>query len=150
MLIDPSPARILPGKAGFGLLRRCAAAVLAFPASRAAPTRPNRPGRRIRFLWLRLDRPAFRSKPPDPDLTARKRRYRFGFTLLLKSPPGSEYSTRSPTLFKNIYAEALFLALSPLSFLEFEPAVQHLTFCELDPGVNVYSCFSPRFLQKTP
>ena len=59
-------------------------------------------------------------------------------------------STRSPTLFRNIYAEALFYSLSPLSSLKIEPAVQPLPFCELDPRINVNLRFSPRFLQKTP
>ena len=34
-------------------------------------------------------------------------------------------------MFKNIYAEVLFLAFDPLSFFKFEPAVQHLVFCTL-------------------
>ena len=53
-------------------------------------------------------------------------------------------------MFKNIYAEVLFLAFDPLSFFNFEPAVQPGSFCELDPEALVYLRFSPRFLQKTP
>ena len=57
--------------------------------------------------------------------------------FLLKRPWGLSDSTRSPTLFKNIYAEALFYSLSPLSSLKIQPAVQPGSFCELDPGVSV-------------
>ena len=38
----------------------------------------------------------------------------------------------------------------PLTFLEIEPAVQPLPFCDLDPRINVYLRFSPQFLQKSP
>jgi len=48
-------------------------------------------------------------------------------------------------MFKNIYAEVLFLAFDPLSFFNFEPAVQPSSFCELGPGISVLLRFSPWF-----
>ena len=53
-------------------------------------------------------------------------------------------------MFKNIYGLAQFLAVNPLSFLDFEPAVQVCCFCKLDPRVLVYLRLGPQFLQKTP
>ena len=38
----------------------------------------------------------------------------------------------------------------PLSYLDFEPAVQPFTFCELDPRTKVSLRFSPRFSPETP
>ena len=70
--------------------------------------------------------------------------------VLLKSPSLLLISTRSLNLFKNIYTQAQFLTLRPPNFFNFEPAVQPLSFCELDPRINVYLRFSPQFLQKTP
>ena len=51
--------------------------------------------------------------------------------FFLKRPPVLLKSIRSPILFKNNYAEVLFLAFDPLSFFKIEPAVQHLVFCTL-------------------
>ena len=76
---------------------------------------------------------------------AHTRRYRFGLDFLLKSPWLFPDSTRGPELFKNNYAEVLFLAFDPLSFFNFKPAVQPWFFYELDPGVNVYLRLGPRF-----
>ena len=49
-------------------------------------------------------------------------------------------------MFKNIYGLAQFLAVNPLSFLEFEPAVQVCCFCELDPRTKFKLHFSPLVL----
>ena len=76
---------------------------------------------------------------------AHTRRYRFGLDFLLKSPWLFPDSTRSLNLFKNIYAEALFLSLSPLSSLEIEPAVLPGLFHALDPRTNLYLRLGPRF-----
>ena len=65
------------------------------------------------------------------------RGYRFGLNFLLKSPWLFPDSTRGPELFKINYAEVLFLAFDPLSFFNFEPAIQPSSFCELDPGGSV-------------
>ena len=51
--------------------------------------------------------------------------------FFLKRPPLLLNATLSPILFKNIYAEVLFLVFYPLSFFKIEPAVQHLVFCML-------------------
>ena len=40
-------------------------------------------------------------------------------------------------MFKNIYAEVLFLAFDPLSFFKIGPAVQVRSFYELDPEALV-------------
>ena len=76
--------------------------------------------------------------------------YRFGLGVLLKNPSGFQQSTRSPQKGKTIYAEAQFLAHSPLTFLDLVPAVQPWHFCELDPRTKVELRLDPRFLQKTP
>ena len=68
--------------------------------------------------------------------------YRFALATLLKSPRTFAISTRRPSQVKNNYSLVLFLAHNPLSFLDFEPAVQTCLFCELDPGINVYLRFS--------
>ena len=88
---------------------------------------------------------AARSGSDGPDLSVPLR-----LDFLLKRPWGLSDSTRSPTLFKNIYAEALFYSLSPLSSLKIEPAVLPGIFHELDPRANLKLRFSPQFLQKTP
>ena len=62
--------------------------------------------------------------------------YRFGPFFLLKSPRPFTDSTRSPILFKNNYAEVLFLAFDPLSFFKIEPAVHPWQFYALDPRTN--------------
>ena len=91
------------------------------PAAAVAVMALSRP---IENLRPRLDPTLTRSWPSDPDLTAVIRAYRFGLVLLLKSPPGSEYSTRSPPPLKNNYSLAQDFAQTPLSFLNFKPAVQ--------------------------
>ena len=53
-------------------------------------------------------------------------------------------------MLKNNYTHAQFLTLRSPNFFNFEPAVQPLSFCELDPRINVYLRFSPQFLQETP
>ena len=106
--------------------------------------------RRICFLRLRLDLEPFCSQPPDRDPMDQIRAYRFSLAIFLKRPPSLSKSTRSPILFKNNYAEVQFLAFRPLSFVDFEPAVQACPFCTLDPRVVVYLRLDPRFLQKTP
>ena len=65
--------------------------------------------------------------------------------VLLKSPRAFAKSTRGPSLFKNNYSWTLILTNNPLSFFKIGPAVQVSSFCELDPGINVYLRFSPRF-----
>ena len=91
-----------------------------------------------------------RPRPLDLDPTDLICSHRFGLDLFLKRPPVSSYSTRGPQPFKNNYRLGLFYSLKPLIFPNFEPAVQVCRFCELDPGINVYLCLGPRFLQKTP
>ena len=54
--------------------------------------------------------------------------YPFALLFLLKRRPVSFKSTRNPQPFKINYSLVQILARSPLSFLEFEPAVQRLTF----------------------
>ena len=56
--------------------------------------------------------------------------------FFLKRPPILLKSTRSPILFKNNYAEVLFLAFDPLSFFKIEPAVHPWQFYALDPRTN--------------
>ena len=90
----------------------------------------------LRSTRLIRSRVPLRLEPTDRDPTAEIQPYPFGLSLLLKSPRLSLKSTCSPLMFKNIYGLAQFLAVNPLSFLDFEPAVQHLFFYELDPGVN--------------
>ena len=99
-------------------------------------TCPFHPSRQIRNRRPRLDHPSFRSAPLDPDPAAHVYAYRFAAAILLKSPPGSEYSTRSPPPLKNNYRLGLFYSLKPLNFPKLVPAVQHLFFYELDPRVN--------------
>ena len=62
--------------------------------------------------------------------------YRFALAYLLKSPQTITESTRGPQPFKNNYRLGLFYSLKPLSFPKLVPAIQHLFFYELDPGVN--------------
>ena len=83
-------------------------------------------------------------EPLDRDLTAQKRpgpgqprRITVSPSLLLKRPWVSFKSTRGPALFKSISNQAQFLTCRPLCFLELEPAVQPLQFCELDPRSKV-------------
>ena len=89
--------------------------------------------RPIENLRPRLDPTLTRSWPSDLDLTAVFRAYRFGLVHLLKSPPGSEYSTHSPPPLKNNYSLAQNFAQTPLSLLNIKPAVQPWFFYELDP-----------------
>ena len=86
--------------------------------------------RPIENLRPRLDPTLTRSWPSDPDLTAVIRAYRFGLVLLLKSPPGSEYSTRSPPPLKNNCSLALVFTKTPLTFLDLAAAVQTSVFAE--------------------
>ena len=53
-------------------------------------------------------------------------------------------------MFKRICSLVQKLTPSPLSSLDFEPAVQPLTFCRLAPETKDYLCLGPRVLQKTP
>ena len=93
-LPDPSPGQIDPRSAGLGVSGEPSAAGTPSPASPAA--RPFILSRPIENLRPRLDPTLTKSWPFDPDLAVVIRAYRFGRVLLLKSPPGSEYSTRSP------------------------------------------------------
>ena len=99
--------------------------------------RPNPLRRPIRIQRARLDLGSIRSRPPDLNPMAWIPGYRFGRCLLLKSPPGSEYLTRSPPSLKTNCSLALFYSRTPLSFTRFEPAVHPWRFCTLDPGTNV-------------
>ena len=86
----------------------------------APPTvRPISLDRTIRRGRTRLDRVPVRSNPPDLDPTDQIRRYRFGPPLLLKNPPGSEYSTRGPALVKNNYGLVLFFSKQPPELFKF-------------------------------
>ena len=110
---------------------------LAPAAERRRPAPPFTLDRPICKQRPRLDREPVRSESLDLHPTGLIQRYRFGLRFLLKRPSSSSYSTRSPLMFKNIYAEVLFLAFDPLSFFNFEPAVQPGSFCELDPEALV-------------
>ena len=70
--------------------------------------------------------------------------------VLLKSPRAFAKSTRGPSLFKNNYSWTLISTNNPLSFFKIGPAVQVSSFCELDPGINVYLRLGHWFLRKTP
>ena len=87
--------------------------------SAAAPTRRTALDRQILDQRARLDLSPSHPEPLDRDLTAVIQRYRFGLNFLLKSPWLFPDSTRGPELFKNNYAEVLFLAFDPLSFFNF-------------------------------
>ena len=95
------------------------------------------PGRPIRNQRTRLDRDRIKPEPPDPDPTALILRYRFSLPFLLKSPWTFRELTRDPLQFKNNSRSALFLAFRPLSFPDFEPAIQSLSFLTLDPRSNL-------------
>ena len=77
------------------------------------------------------------SELSDLDPMAQNRIYRFGLAFLLKSPWTFRELTRGPLQFKNNSRSALFLAFRPLSFPVFEPAIQPLSFCTLDPRSKV-------------
>jgi hypothetical protein len=94
----------------------------------------NRPIQKQRW---RLDLNPTLSEPSDPDPSAQIQSYRFGLAILLKSPWTFRELTRGPLQFKSNCSPALFLSHSPLSFLIFEPAVQPLSFCELDPRTTL-------------
>ena len=128
-----APAQFGHGKAGIGRLRRSPAAERSSGKQRRRPARQNPPSRPIRNRRPRLEPQLFRSEPLDRDPSAQIQRYRFAMVVLHKNPSVFLESTRSPLLFKNIYGLAQFLAVNPLSFLEFEPAIQGCCFCELDP-----------------
>ena len=96
MLLDPSPARIHPGKAEIGHLRPPAAAGARRRRVPPPPPRPFALDRQIRTQWLRLDRVSLRSEPLDLDPMALIRVYRFGLEVLLKSPCPFPDSTRAP------------------------------------------------------
>ena len=116
------------------------------PATYRRRSRAQPPLRRpIRMQRARLDLGSIRSRPPDLNLTAVIQRYRFGLNFLLKSPWLFPDSTRGPELFEINCSLAQNFSPNPLSFFKLEPAVRPGSFCELDPGVNVYLCFSPRF-----
>ena len=150
MLLDPNPARIRPGKAEFGLLRRCAAAGARLRRAPPPPAHPNPQRRPICFGRAQLDLEANESEPLDQDLTVHVRGYRFTLSVFLKSPPTFFKLTRSPGVFKSNCNLTLFLALRPLAFLRMEPAVQLWLFCMSALRTFWFLRFSPQFLQKTP
>ena len=76
--------------------------------------------------------------------------YHFALAYLLKSPSFSLKSTRSPPIVKSNCGLVQTLTPSPLGSLEFEPAVQPLSFCALTPESMGYLRFSPRFCPETP
>ena len=130
-----------PRNAGFDKLRRVSRRAAA-EQSRRRPTAAARAPKHscpldLRSTRLIRSRVPLRLEPTDRDPTAEIQPYPFGLSLLLKSPRLSVKSIRSPLMFKNIYGLAQFLAVNPLSFLEFEPAVQFCCFCKLDPRVLV-------------
>ena len=137
MPLGPGPTRIRPRKAEFGLLRHCAAAGTCLrraPPPSALPSLLSHP---IQDRRPRLDLDPSRPEPTDRDPTVPIRRYRFGSSPLLKSPWTLYYSTHSPYQVKINYRSAHIFARTPLSFPDFEPAVQPLFFYELDPRVIV-------------
>ena len=91
---------------------------LPLPLPRAKPL-----SRLIRSQRPRLDLGSFKSEPQDLDLTADILRYRFGLDFLLKNPPVSTESTRSPHQFKNIYRSTQNFTRTPLNFFKIEPAI---------------------------
>ena len=132
-LSSPTASRLGPCSARFASSGQASPPSSAPATVRRRPMRPTRPGHSIRSLRPRLDPTLTKSWPSDPDLTAVIRAYRFGLVHLLKSPPGSEYSTHSPPPLKNNYSLAQNFAQTPLSFLNIKPAVQHSFFYALDP-----------------
>ena len=70
MLQSPATARISHGKAGFGFLRRCAAAGVRRRRVPLPPARPTPQGRPICFVRARLHLTPSESKPSDQDPTA--------------------------------------------------------------------------------
>ena len=139
-LPDPSPGRIDPRSAGLGVSGEPSAAGAPSPVSPAAARSPFHPKPPDPESTRTI-----RSRPPDPNPAAGNQTYRFALHVLLKSPSLLLISTRSLNLFKNIYTQAQFLTLRPPNFFNFEPAIQPLSFCELDPRINVYLHFSPQF-----
>ena len=101
------------------------------------PPRPFALDRQIRMQRPRLDLGSSHLAPLDPDPSILNQTYRFALCVLLKRPPTLPKSTSSPILFKNIYAEVLFLAFYPLSFFKIGPAVHVRSFYELDPEALV-------------
>ena len=115
------------------------------PAVCAASPRAQTPSRPILNRRSRLDPDPGNPEPSDLDPMGQIQTYPFALLFLLKRPPVSFKSTRNPQPFKINYSLVQILANSPLSFLNFEPAVLLLFFYELDPGSIVYLRFSPRF-----
>ena len=134
---EPSRGQNRPRGCRFGLPRRSAAAEHAAGDVPPPPSPASTLSRRILNQRARLDRGPVLFEPSDLNPTAWIPGYRFGRCLLLKSPPGSEYLTRSPPPLKTNCSLALFYSRTPLSFTRFEPAVHPWRFCTLDPGTNV-------------
>ena len=133
--VDLTPGR--PSLAKSGELPRSAAAELGLRRRPAAAPRANRsdPSDSIWMATIRSRADLFlalrsRSNGRKPRVPVRP-------GVFLKRPPVLLKSTRSPILFKNNYAEVLFLSFWPLSFSLLEPAIQACRFCELDPRVMV-------------
>ena len=63
--------------------------------------------------------------------------------VFLKSPRVSTELTRGPNQCKSNYIQALFYALRPLNFLDFEPAVQLGCFSALALGSFQFLGLSP-------
>ena len=133
----PNPRQNGHWNTGFGPLRRGATAgkVSRRPAPPSSSLFPLVCP--ICFGRPRLDHIHSRSEPPDGDPTAEILPYPFGLSLLLKSPRLSLKSSRSPLMFRNNYSSAHIFARTPLSFLEFKPAIQTYPFHELNPRTNL-------------
>ena len=131
------PTRFDPRSDDFDELRQAAAARLAAGAASAAARAPFTLSRQILDQRARLDLNPSHPEPLDLDPTVWIQAYRFGLALFLKRPSAFPYLTRRPSLFKSIYKPVLFYSPRPLSFLDFEPAIQPLFFCELDPRTKV-------------
>ena len=86
---------------------------------RRRPTRPLNPSRPILKQRPRLELGPIRSDQPDHDPMAQNLRYRFGPLFLLKSPPPSLISTRSPGLGKTISSLVQIFTRTPLNFMRF-------------------------------
>ena len=134
---NPDLALFDPGKAEIGRRRRSHAAGARLWRAPPPPRAMLNLIHPIQNQRSRLDRSFIRSKPLDPDPAAHVRGYRFGLNFLLKSPWLFPDSTRGPEIFKNNYAEVLFLAFDPLSFFNFEPAVHPWQFYALTPETKV-------------
>ena len=148
MLPDPSPVRIHPGKAEFGLLQSSAAAGALLRRAPPPPARPNFQSHPIQIQRTGLDRAPFRSEPPDLDPTAEIHPYPFALAIFVKEPLNfSIFNPQSICIQKYFQLGPVFITLAP-KLSRFSTRRPVRVFCTLALGSNVYLCLGPRFLQK--